>query len=178
MKRMTLTDRLKEVFQKHLQKVIEDPLHFPQAAHFVPFASILFVFYIISQSIQFAANTRAVINVIPLLGIELGVLVFAGVAFVVGSRAYDWRMDFRNRHPKLNRLAQIWRILLGGFALAMVGYVYGTSTAMPTAMTGTLPKWVFAIFTLGLAALVSISVSALTHGLGSLYRGVNGRDVR
>ena len=148
--------------------MIEDPLHFPQAAHFVPFASILSVFYVIFQSIQFAANTRAVINVIPLLGIELGVLVFAGVAFVVGNRAYDWRMDFADRHPKLNRLAQIWRILLGGLALATVGYAYGSSVTMPTAMTGTIPKWVFAIFTLGFAALVSISVTALAHGLLSL----------
>ncbi|WP_273837526.1 hypothetical protein [Halococcus sp. PRR34] len=170
---MTLTE-LKEVFQKHLQKVVEDPLHFPQAAHFVPFASILFVFYVISQSIQFAANTRAVINVIPLLGIELGILVFAGVAFVVGSRAYDWRMDFADRQPKLYRLTQIWRLLLGALALAMVGYVYGTSVAMPTAMTGTIPKWVFAVFTLGLAALVSISVTTLAHGLLSIYR-VTGR---
>ncbi len=166
---MTLADRVIDFQRESLQNMIEDPYHYPIGAHFVPFATIAFFFYLSSEAFQFVASGRAVLNLIPYIGIEIGVLVFAVGTYFVGVRAYDWRMAFADRHPKLHRLAQLWRIALGLLALAVVWYAYtGAGVTMPTTVYGTLPTWVFALFTFGLFALISIGVRSRSRFTVSL----------
>ena len=64
---------------------------------------------------------------------------------------------------------------LGAFAVGIVWIAY-TTGALPTPTTGTVPLWIFALFTFGTIALISIGVSTLAHILLSILQLVSGRD--
>lgn len=173
---MGVVDWIRAHHAKHLRRMTEDPYHYPMGANLVPLTVVAFVLYTIIGAFRIAATTGRAYNPFVLLGIELMAIVLAAGLFAMATRVYELRRDFARRHPKLYRGTQVWRGLLGVFALGAVWVtVTSPEITMPTTAAGALPLWLFALIIFGSLSFISLSTSALAHIAFVLFQRANGR---